>query len=303
MRPFVLLAPLFLLVSALSQVQPAALRIDPPCPIYGSEGHGSKQLAITYDPQSSAASLKNPTKPILDIVVNGPYWADNTRSVDLVRQGDGSWQAVVSHKNNDYWAYMMFQVRDQDTGKIDNNSGKYWDLVLYNPEGGPSFDGLHEQAQSYTGESFDNGMSRTPDFEHAISIIEKYLNSAAPDRYEMLSDYWDFKLRREADSNLGWGKVSEEVRAFIDDHSSDEPALRGAFNFVSNHESRLPADLYPKLMHDLQMLDPQTADRLYRGTLFRRATHAGDLHKRSEAMAEFITKYPDDRLSTAMAAD
>jgi thiol-disulfide isomerase/thioredoxin len=303
MRLLRLLFALITLAAPFSLAQSTVLQIEPACPVYGAEDYGSKEITLTYNTRNPSAILKTPQKPILDIVVNGPFWANNTRTASFTAQPDGSWHATVKHAKSDYWAYMIFQVRDQATGQIDHNSGHYWDLVFCNKEGGSNVDGVDLQVESYTGTSFDNGMSRVPDFNRALAILDDFMRTAGSERYSLLFDVWDLKVRREDDANLGWKKVAQEIRQFINDHSDDEPALRSAFAFVSNHETRLPPDLYPTLMRNLNRLDPEVADRLDRRTLSNRIRHIPDLRKRADAMAEFMRKYSDDPMVCQLAPE
>ena len=47
-------------------------------------------------------------------------------------------------------------------------------------------------------------MSRVPDFDRALAILEDFMRTAGSERYSLLFDVWDLKVRREDDANLGW---------------------------------------------------------------------------------------------------
>jgi thiol-disulfide isomerase/thioredoxin len=293
---------LFTLQSAVAQTN-SALKIDPSCPVTAAGDEETREIQLAYDPTNPGALLRDPQKLVLEVGVNGKYWGpDNTRAVPFVRNNDGLWRATLKHQNErDVWFYLMFEVKDEASAKIDDNHGQYWDAVACNPGGGRNSSGVEEQARSYTGFRFDNGIGRSLDYGKAIAVLESQIKTF--DDYNVLRDYWDYKVRRDGKNEAAWQKISLEIRQFIDDHSAEEFALVGAFNFVQSAGDRLPPDLYPKLMHELEAVNPAEAVRCDRMATLNRIHHEKNTGKQAEMLANFVHKYPNDPEAANAAAE
>jgi thiol-disulfide isomerase/thioredoxin len=275
--------------------QGPVLQIDPSCPVASGIDEETKEIHFTYYPQSPAAKIRDPHDLKLEVGVNGRFWRDNTRTVPFVRGDDGTWQAALSHKNqDDVWFYLIFQVRDGASGAVDDNSGLYWDAVACNSDGSQNESGVQSEAESYTGTRFDNGIGRQRDYGKAIAVLDEFMHREPAQGYGLLPFYWDYKVRLYGRDDAGWKKVSTEVSHFTDEHQQDKDALRGAFYFVLNHEDHLPPELYPRIMSYLEATDPEEAAKLERTTAFNRLRHERDTRKQADGLAEFIRKYPSD---------
>ena len=304
MRIRTALSLLLVLTARLIVAQSVVLKIDPWCPVAGGEDEGTKEIRLTYYPQTPAAKLKNAQKLELQVGVNGRFWRDNTRAVPFVRNNDGTWQAVLTHKNNhDVWFYLVFQVVDPATHEIDDNSGHYWDAVACNSDGSVNESGVRSRAESYTGARFDNGIGRQQDYGKAVAVLDDFRKADPQAGAGLLTFYWDYKVRLNGNDDAAYKKIAAEISRFIDDHRLDEDELRGTFYYVLNHETRLPSELYPRLMRYMEGVDPEEAARLERTTMLNRLRREKDTRKKADGLVEFLRKYPTDRQAPNAAVE
>jgi thiol-disulfide isomerase/thioredoxin len=305
MRPLgVVLLVCCVLAVPFATAEASALRIEPACPVTGVKDSETKEIHVTYNPQDSAATIKNPHQLELEVGINGQFHPNNTRSVPFTRQDNGSWQATLIRGEKDSWLYLIFQVKDGAAGQIDDNLRNYWDVALCLPDGRRHFQGVEEQARSYTGYRFDNGIQRTRDYTRALAILDDFIKSAGgDDRYSLLFDYWDYKVRSDGGDDEAWQKVSAEIAKFIDDQRLDLFALSASFGFVMNHPKELSPDLYPKLLVAIDQLDPERAQTLDRMGMFNAIRREKDNRKRADALASFVQKYPHDHDAPWAAAE
>lgn len=274
--------------------QSSALVVAPSCPVVRSvDRPGTKEIVVSYDPRNPGATIKSPQRPVLNFAINTPYY-HKVATAPLARRDDGVWQATISPGERDLWLFLMFSVKDEAAGQLDDNSRQYWDVVSCLSNGQLHFQGVEYRAASYTGVKFDNGMARPKDYAKAMSALEPTLNSAAPARFNALADYWEYKVRRDGDNDAAWTRIAEEVEQFLDEHKLDKSALIGASNFILHSEKRLPSTLYPKLMEYLEPLDPAMAARIDSSEGLNRIRREPDLHKRADVLRDYIAKHPAD---------
>ncbi|MGE5205977.1 MAG: hypothetical protein ACM3PW_10200, partial [Chlamydiota bacterium] len=292
MRAFRLLPALLLVLGPICLAQSGVLRIEPATPVAQTQDDpGTTLLRFTYFPGKAGARFQ---QPMLLVGVNGRFFRNNTHAVPFVRKTDTAWEAKLDRGKNEFWLYLIFAVQDGVTHQIDNNGGRYWDVLFHSPTGPLHSQAVELQAESYTGARFDNGIDRSPDFAKATSILEAYLASSAPDRFNVLSEYWEDKVRRDGNNDEVWRKLAQEIEEFIDQHRFDQSALVGAANFVVLRDNRLPPQLQPKLLNYLAATDRKDADTFLRLALFNRIQRERNPGKRTQALQEFVGKYPDD---------
>jgi thiol-disulfide isomerase/thioredoxin len=255
---------------------------------------GTRELHVTYFPQRASAKIKNPQQLVLEVGVNSPWYRNNTLSIPFVRKDTNTWEAVLKPEEKDFWLYMIFMAKDEGTGQVDDNGGRYWDVVFYLDDGRPHFQGIQEQARSYTGVGFDNGIARAKDFAKATAILEEYVNGADPGRFNYLFDYWRYKVQRDGNNDVAWSKLNAEIDQFLDQHRFEMSALTGAANFIVNREGRLPPQLLPKMMSFIQAIEPKQAAKLDRMIAYARIQQQKDRRKKAEELRQFIKKYPSD---------
>ncbi|HVO80967.1 MAG TPA: redoxin domain-containing protein [Terriglobales bacterium] len=292
---------LFVVLSNLGLCQSTALRIDPACPVSGRKD-AAKEIRVTYLPSDASATLKNPKQLTLDVGVNSALSHNNTRSVPFTR-GDGSWQATLTQGANEFWLYLIFQVRDAATGQIDNNSGQYWDVVFCIANGKPHFQGVQRQAQSYTGTRFKNGIARAKNYDMAIAVIERYLEKEKNGASFLLPGLWRYKALRDGDTDAAWQKVGQEVSQFLDDHRTDRASLSAVYNYIQLNEDRAPAGLYARMIRDLAAIDPADAETMDRTRTLSQIERERDPRKQAAALDEFIRKNPKDAAGLTATSD
>ncbi len=288
---------LFLVALPRAFAQSPALKIEPPCPLVASpDGSGTEELHITYFPQRPGAQIKNPEELILKVAINGLWWRNNTRSVRFVHKAADVWEATLSRQEKkDIWLYLIFMVKDENTGQVDDNSGRYWDIIFCQENGQPHFQAIEARAKSYRGVQFDNGMARPVDFAQATTILEEYVNGSDWGRFNLLLDYWESKVQLHGGNDEAWRNLAAEIDQFLNDHRLDKSALIGASNFIILREDRLPPQLLPKMMALVEAIDPKQAAKLDRMATFNRIQREKDRRKKADELAEFIRKYPDDQ--------
>jgi hypothetical protein len=139
-----------------------------PAPNSALRIEGRQPLIVTYLPRSPGAKIKHPQKLSLEVVVNNgqtPEFGPGTRSVPFVRMSPDAWKATLTRQSDrDIWLYLIFMVKDDASGQVDDNGGQYWDYAA-NPSG------LAMQVSSYRGKSFENGISRARDMTKATAIL------------------------------------------------------------------------------------------------------------------------------------
>src|SRR5262245_22717118 len=95
------------------------LKIDPSVPVvFSLNDPGTTKITITYTP-SAAEKIDASQKLTLEVGINGNFWPNNTQSVALIRQADGTWKATLEREAKELWLYLIFQVRNETSGKID----------------------------------------------------------------------------------------------------------------------------------------------------------------------------------------
>ena len=132
-----------------SLAAPWTLLMDPVCPVapYPGRPNGTKELRVLYFPTGNGAKLKDSKSLSLQVGFNGPNYVSNRALVPFSRKGD-HWEALAPLEKSSA-AYAIFSVKDDDTNAVDDNSGKYWDVVSCTPLGDKDSNGLMLQAESY----------------------------------------------------------------------------------------------------------------------------------------------------------
>jgi thiol-disulfide isomerase/thioredoxin len=275
--------------------------VEPKCPVSGTVDEDTKELRITYFPASPGAAIKSPQRPVLEVGVNGPYWQDNAASAPFTRNASGTWQATLVRGEKEHWVYLMFQVKDVATGQIDDHGRQYWDVVPCYDSGERNSQGVAEQARSYTGYRFDNGMGREQDYANAVAILDNFMKQPGKERYSLIHDYWDYRVKQSGNDAAAWTKVSVEIGRFIDDHHLEIEALDGVSSFVVINEKFLPSPIYPRLMSAIEKLDPDRAAKIDRWAALTRIRREKDSRQKADDLGEFIRKYPNEA-GTPLAA-
>ena len=155
-----------------SQAPSWTLLMDPVCPVapYPGRANGTKELRVLYFPSAKDAKLKNSKSLSLQVGFNGPNYVNNRALVPFSRKGD-HWEALVPLEKS-HVAYAIFSVKDDDTNAVDDNGGKYWDLVSCTPLGDNDSNGLMIQAESYAGGTWPAGIRREKDLNKVVSLLE-----------------------------------------------------------------------------------------------------------------------------------
>src|SRR5262249_16681259 len=131
--------------------------------------NATKELRVMYFPTASAAKLKDPHELTLHIGFNHPFTNARAVTIPFTRKDD-RWEAVVPI--SEFAAmYVLFFVKDDKTGELDDNAGNLWDVVFCDAEGNKDANGIQAQAQGFTGASWSASLRRRKDYDRALSII------------------------------------------------------------------------------------------------------------------------------------
>lgn len=257
--------------------------VAPACPIISVASAQTKTLSISYYPSNAKAVIKNPGSLTLRLVFNGPSWRDNDRSLPFQHQKDGSWLAAVPLSPS--LDYAIWYVRDDNTGKRDDNNGQYWDLVFCDANGKQLTEGVRDQAEGYAGSIFSDDIKRAADYDRAIYVIE-----AGNLGGRLVFDEWYFKFRRQSKAKLASPALVHEIESELTQHAKDQIYLRETAQFLINFESAFP----PRLVeHSVELADRISPHPTMELELDReRAERQKEPRERVKLLGEWLAKYP-----------
>jgi hypothetical protein len=129
----------------------------------------------------------------------------NSRTIGFHREEDGTWRAVVPL--TPLSEYAIWYVSDQ-TGKRDDNGGRYWDTVFCDARRNKLRDGVRDQAMADAGAILGRNMKRMPDYSRAISDIEQ---SGVGVKGVLLYDEWVYKLRLQGQQRHAEQELISEI--------------------------------------------------------------------------------------------
>jgi hypothetical protein len=270
--------------------------LDPVCPVTAFPGqaheslNATSELRVMYFPQAKDAKLKTSTSLSLQIAFNGPHFFNNRVLVSFTRKG-GHWEALVPLEKS-HPSYAMFSIQDGDTSVVDDNGGKYWDVVFCRPDGEKDANGLMQQAESYSGETWPFAMRRETDFSKAVSLLE---TAIANNRFQTsltLTKMWEYKAKRDGDTPATYAKLAGEMERYLDEHKDDANAQFGVGNFLRLYYKKLPPDFVDRTTEklDANAKDPGFSFREY--VALGRAEGEPDPQKRLAAIDQVIAQYP-----------
>ena len=276
-----------------SQAPPWTLLMDPVCPVapYPGRPNGTKELRVLYFPTAKDAKLKDSKSLSLQVGFNGPNYVNNRALVPFSRKGD-HWEALVPLEKSSA-AYAIFSVKDDDTNAVDDNSGKYWDVVSCTPLGDKDSNGLMLQAESYAGEAWPAGIRREKDLNKVVSLLESAIANSKFQKSMVLTKLWEYKAKRDGDSPAAYAKLAAEIEHYLDEHIDDPNAQFGVGNFVVLREKKFPADFADRTVAriDAKIKEPMIS---FRASLaVQRAQDEADPHKRLVALDQVIAQYPN----------
>jgi hypothetical protein len=278
-----------------SQAPPWALLMDPVCPVAPfqgrtSEANATSELRLLYFPTANDAKLKDSKSLSLQVGFNGPNYVNNRALVPFIRKGD-HWEAVVPLVKS-HVAYAIFSVKDDYTNAVDDNSGKYWDVVSCTPLGDKEEFGLMLQAESYAGETWPAGIRREKDLNKVVSLLESAIANSKFQNSMVLTKLWDYKAMRDGDTPETYARLAAEIEHYMDDHIDDSTAQFGVGNFVVLREKKFPADFVDRMVAriDAKIKEPKVS---FRASLaVQRAQDEADPRKRIAALDQVIAQYP-----------
>lgn len=270
----------------------SAMTFDPSCPVFGDAATRTNELLVRYDPGSSGA-LKGAQKLTLEVAVNSAKFAPKAISAPMTHTASGWWEAKLHQGEKDFWLYMMAQVKDTTTGAIDNNEGRFWDVVFCWGSGkGVHSQSVQAQADSYLGHRYPNGMNREQDYEKALAMLDQFMRGNELTRYNVLTDFWEYQITRDGRSETGWRSIAIKIRDFIETHKKDRYALIAAVNFVALNQKDLPPELPNQLLRLVRSLDPQEAENCEALTEQARIYRLTDQREKADAISRFVKRYP-----------
>jgi hypothetical protein len=266
--------------------------MDPVCPVAPHPGrpNATKELRVLYFPLAKDAKLKDSKSLSLQVGLNGPNYIDNHAVVPFSRKGD-HWEAVLPLEKS-HASYAILSVKDDDTNAVDDNAGKYWDMVPCTPLGDKELNGLMMQAESYGGEAWPSGIRREKDLDKVVSMLETAIANSKFHTSMALTKLWEYKAKRDSDSPEIYAKLAAEIEHHLDDHIEDSTAQFGVGNFVVMREKKFPADFADRIAAkiDAKIKEPRISFRA--ALAVRRAEDQPDPHKRLAALDQALAEYP-----------
>jgi hypothetical protein len=225
----------------------------------------------------------------IDVAFNSSNDQDNQRSVAMTRTAGGRWQATLTLDTN-WLAFGLFYARD-DRDRIDNNAGRYWEVVTCGADQTPSARAVTYQAASYTGDALADGIQRAPDFDRAISILRQWM-AEHQDSTLFVTDVWGYRARQGGRSDEAFNALVPEIERFVADHPDSETALAQALQFVSTWRARLPATLFAKTQAALTRLNPKASfpRAVLAEVVWRRIADEKDARHRIRRAANRLTR-------------
>jgi thiol-disulfide isomerase/thioredoxin len=286
--------------------QSPVLSVDPPCPLSfpGANKNGFSDIRVVYDPHNPHASIKQPQALTLEVALDPSSSQIDTLSIPFIRKESGMWEAVLAREEKDEWLHVIFMVKDQKTAQVDDNSGNYWDLIFCFGNDQLNSQAVSYQARSFEGIEFRNGIRRSQDLPKAKDVLEGYLKRENwPERYNLLRDYWNYKIRITGPNEENWKKLGDEINQFVEEHRSEESALIGAADFVGSQEANLHQGLLPKVMEALRALNPRLAAQTELFHAYNRIRREKDPLKRATEYREFAMTHPKESLAQSALAE
>lgn len=279
-----------------SQAPSWTLLMDPVCPVAPFPGrtressNATSELRVLYFPTSKDAKLKDSKSLSLQVAFNGPNYMNNRALVPFTRKGD-HWEALVP-LGETYRSYTIFSIKDGEPSAVDDNGGKYWDVVFCRPDGEKDLNGLMQQAESYAGEVWPFGIRREKDLNKVVSLLEGAIANSKFQNSMVLTKLWDYKAKRDGDSAETYAKLAAEIEHYLDEHIDDATAQFGAGNFLRMHYKKLPPDVVNRMTAklDTNAKDPGFSFREY--VALGRAEDEPDPQKRLVAIDQVIAQYP-----------
>jgi hypothetical protein len=277
-----------------------AVLTDPVCPVSSFYSpplpNASKEMRVMYFPAAKGAKLKDSQALTLKIGFNRPE-SQTGISVPFVRKDD-HWEATVPLEK--YYAhYVIFSVADEKANLVDDNGGKFWDLVFCWARGDKDVNGIVRQAQSYTGVSWPFGIHRALDYNKAISILETEL-VADPHQTFVLNDLWNYKVQRDGGDAQAWAKLAPDIRQFMADHLDEQNARQAVGEFVVRNQAKLPADFVEQTISTLDAKAKNPRRSFRASAEYDKAFHEQDPQKQMAAYDAIIAKYPES-ISSGLA--
>ncbi len=226
----------------------------------------------------------------LQVAFNGPNYMNNRAVVPFTRKGD-HWEALVP-LGETYRSYTIFSIKDGETSAVDDNGGKYWDVVFCRPDGEKDLNGLMQQAESYAGEVWPLGIRREKDLNKVVSLLEGAIANSKFQNSMVLTKLWDYKAKRDGDSAETYAKLAAEIEHYLDDHIDDSTAQFGVGNFVVLREKKFPPNFADRTVAriDAKIKEPMIS---FRASLaVQRAQDEPDPRKRLAVLDQVIAQYP-----------
>ncbi len=272
---------------------PPVVTVEPACPVLPVRWRGEEDkpkpvpVRIRYNPAASGARLRDPAGLKVFFGIDGANFADNEKSVALTREDDGAWQATVEFQT--WWQYALFYFMDEQN-QVDNNDGRYWEVLACGRDGTPTFRAVRFQAESYNGELIAPGIQRAPDLDRLVAILEADLERT-PDGFTYLHSLWFYKAKREGETPEAYRKVAAEIEQFIEKHRDNLRALEAASTFVLGFQPRLPPQLPEKLLARITALNPKS--RVVGEAAYFGAMREKDLERKIERLRAFAREFPE----------
>ena len=271
--------------------------VDPICPVNSFSRSGvpnaTGELRVMYYPQAKQARIKRPEALHLYVGFNYPRMSNNSADISFA-QYDDHWEAIVPLQKT-HTGYAIFHIKDEKSGAVDDNDGKFWDVIFCTPLGDRDLNSILRQAESYTGVTWPMGIHRTKDYNKAVSLLEGYLSSdPLASKHSFAYEYlWNYKAARDGGDAKAWASVAGEIDKYIQSHLDEWQSVRSIGNYVVRNQDKLPPAFVDRVIPQIDALNKDSKNPLKAQLMYTRALRMQDRKQRMAAMDEFIKSYPD----------
>lgn len=173
-------------------------------------------ISISYSPKNEAATIKNPSKMIIDIV----FWKTTDsyiyKQIPMLKDGENF--TVNISLPNDSIVYVTFKFSSENM--IDNNRLEWWETFIYNDKGIELQGGHYQKALSSL---FDYDLTRRIATSSSLQELDKEL-TLYPDNIYAQQTRWLNDIKQAQGKKEVLSGIQSKLRKAFDKWKNDEDA-------------------------------------------------------------------------------
>ena len=250
----------------------------------------NKPFSIRYRfSQYSPRALQKNAKGISLLLYTNPL--NDPEKIPMERI-DSTWEARITVKDTSV-KMVLFAFQGEDSLGLrselllDNNGGRYWDLLIHDARGWPVRGAHQARAISYTG----YGGKRRQDLDEALIEIRKELRLYS-DNYSARSMLYNLLLRRTDYAHNTRLDIEDEIDEILSKNADDEAVINfaiGGYRMIG--ETETAQDLENRLI----MKNPKGDQAAMKA--FDAIMQIQKPADRAEKLETFLSEYPSNRFT------